>query len=330
MDFNAYRILEEGENKGQILRMHREDLSPGNVVIQVQYSSLNYKDALAVTGHGKILRQFPLNAGIDAAGLVISSTDPRFEKGEPVLVTGCGLGENHDGGYAEVIRVPGDWVVSLPSGLNLREAMIYGTAGFTAGLCVHRLLVNDQTPDKGPLVITGASGGVGSLALAMLSKLGFDVIAVSGKPEAQERLRALGAKDVVKPEDLALGKRPLESVRFGGGIDNVGGELLEGILRHVNLWGNVASVGLTGGHSYQSSVMPFILRGVSILGISSNNCPMTLRREVWQKLAGAWRPAQLDTYIQSELSLEQILGTAQAMLQRKTSGRYLVKLDGPH
>lgn len=326
MEFQAFRISEEGHNKGRIVSMHSDELSPGNVTIEVHYSSLNYKDALAITGQGKILRQFPLNAGIDVAGIVHSSSDPRFEKGEPVLVTGCGVGETSDGGYGGYVRVQGDWVVSLPSGLNLREAMIYGTAGFTAGLCVHRLLVNDQTPEKGPLIVTGASGGVGSLALAILSKLGFEVLAISGKEEAISRLRELGAREVLKPEALALGSRPLEGVRFGGGIDNVGGALLEGILRHVNLWGNVASVGLTGGHEFKSSVMPFILRGVSLLGISSTNCPMPLRREIWQKLAGAWRPALLESFVQSELGLEQLEAQATAMLQRRTSGRSLVKL----
>lgn len=306
--------------------MHRDQLSPGSVLIEAHYSSLNYKDALAVSGQGKILRQFPLNPGIDVSGIVYESSDPRFQKGEPVLVTGCGLGEGHDGGYAEYVRVPGDWVVSLPSGLNLKEAMIYGTAGFTAGLCLHRLLTNDQVPAKGPLVVTGASGGVGSLATAMLSKLGFDVLAVSGKEEAVERLRALGAKDVLRPEQLELGTRPLESVRFGGGIDNVGGSLLEGILRHVNLWGNVASVGLTGGHEFKSTVMPFILRGVSLLGISSNNCPMPLRLEIWNKLAGAWRPAHLESFVQGTMSLHEIPAWSEKMLQRQTTGRHLVKL----
>jgi acrylyl-CoA reductase (NADPH) len=326
MEVRAYRIQKEGLNQGQLVTLPLEQLSEGNVVIEARYSSLNYKDALAVTGQGRILRKFPLNAGIDVAGLVLRSADPRFQTGDPVLVTGCGLGESQDGGFASHVQVPGDWIVPLPSGMSLREAMIYGTAGFTAGLCVHRLLVNDQTPDKGPMVVTGASGGVGSLAVAMLSKLGFEVIAVSSKTSSVDFLKGLGARQVTKPEELALGKRPLESVRFGGVVDNVGGTLLEGLLRHVQLWGNVASIGLAGGAELQATVMPFILRGVSLLGISSANCPMPLRREIWSQLSGALRPSNLETFVHQEIPLEGLAQASQDMLARKTEGRSLVAI----
>ncbi len=326
MEFKAYRIKEEGLGKGQLTTLRKEDLTAGSVTIEAHYSSLNYKDALAISGVGKILKRFPLNPGIDVAGTVIESIDDRFQVGDSVLVTGCNLGEAVDGGFSEVLRVDGNMIVALPKGLSLRESMIYGTAGFTAALCMHRMLVNDQSPAKGPIVVTGASGGVGSFAVAMLSKLGFEVIAVSGKEEVANRLKSLGAHKVVSPDELQLGQEALGKVRFGGAIDNVGGTLLEGILKHVELWGNVASVGLAGGQSFHSSVMPFILRGVSLLGISSNNCPMPLRREIWKRLAGDLRPPELETFVQGELKLADLAASAQAMLGRKTIGRHIVKI----
>ncbi len=324
MQFKAFRVSGEGLNQGKLVHLDLDELSQGQVVIETRYSSVNYKDALAVTGQGKILRGFPRNAGIDVAGVVYSSQHPSFHIGDEVLVTGCGLGEIHDGGFAEYVRVPAEWIVPLPSGLSMREAMIYGTAGFTAGICLHRLLLNDQTPDKGPMLVTGASGGVGSLAVAMLAKLGFEVWALSGKADAKDYLLDLGAKEVIQPADLNLGKRPLESIRFGGAIDNVGGELLEGVLRHVNLWGNVASVGLAGGASFHNTVMPFILRGVSILGISSTNCPMQLRREIWGKLAGAWRPKDLEAFVTASIPLEEVENASHRLLERRSRGRTLV------
>jgi NADPH2:quinone reductase len=326
MAFRALRVLKEGVNQSQLVNLELDQLAPGNVLIEAEWSSINYKDALAVTGRGKILKKFPSNPGIDVAGIVKQSDDARYPVGMPVLVTGCGLGENQDGGLAQYVRVPADWVIPLPTHFSPRDAMIYGTAGFTVGICLHRLLRNDQTPDKGPMVVTGASGGVGSLAVAMLAKLGFEVIAVSGKDEQQDRLRDLGAARVMRPEELELGQKPLEKVRFGGAIDNVGGPLLEGLLRHVNLWGNVASVGLAGGHALQATVMPFILRGVSILGISSTNCPRPLREEIWQKLAGEWKPKSLDVFVSREIGLDAVTFAAEQMLDRQTTGRTLVRL----
>lgn len=325
-EFKAFRVGAEGPFKGQVTKLRTEQLTAGNVVIDVHFSSLNYKDALAVTGQGKILRRFPLNPGIDLAGVVMESSDSRYQAGDSVLVTGRNLGEAHDGGFSERARVEGDMIVPLPQGLSLRESMVYGTAGFTAALSVHRLLVNDQDPSKGPIVVSGASGGVGSLAITLLSKLGFEVIAVSGKEEGHARLKALGAHKVMSPEQLSLGSRPLEDVRFGGAIDNVGGTLLEGILRHTQLWGNIASVGLAAGSDFSATVMPFILRGVSLLGISSNNCPMPLRRQIWGKLASEWRPPELERFVSGELRLEDLNEASQAMLARKTSGRHLVRL----
>ncbi len=326
MTFRALRVLKEGVNQSQLISMEVDQLAPGNVLIEAAWSSINYKDALAITGRGKILKRFPSNPGIDVAGVVKQSDDRRYPVGMPVLVTGCGLGENQDGGLAQYVRVPADWVIPLPEHLSARDAMIYGTAGFTVGICLHRLLLNDQTPDKGPMVVTGASGGVGSLAVAMLAKLGFEVIAVSGKDDQKDRLRELGAPRVLRPEELELGQKPLESVRFGGAIDNVGGPLLEGILRHVNLWGNVASVGLAGGHNLQATVMPFILRGVSILGISSTNCPRPLREEIWKKLSGEWKPNSLDVFVKREIGLDAVTLAAEQMLDRQSTGRTLVRL----
>lgn len=326
MRFRALRVLQEGANQSQLMNMELEQLEPGPILIEAAWSSINYKDALAITGRGKILRKFPANPGIDVAGVVKESDDPRYPVGMPVLVTGCGLGENQDGGLAQYVRVPRDWVIPLPANLSAREAMIYGTAGFTVGICLYRLLANDQTPDKGPMVVTGASGGVGSLAVAMLAQLGFEVIAVSGKLEQKDRLLQLGATRVMRPEELELGQKPLETVRFGGAIDNVGGTLLEGIVRHVNLWGNIAAVGLAGGHAFKATVMPFILRGVSILGVSSTNCPRPLREQIWQKLANEWRPPALDIFVSREIELDAVPLAAEQMLDRQTSGRTLVSL----
>jgi acrylyl-CoA reductase (NADPH) len=326
MTFLAFRVLKEGLNQGRLVHMQTDELAPGSVLIEASWSSINYKDALAISGKGKILKKYPMNAGIDVAGVIKQSDDPRFPAGMSVLVTGCGLGENQDGGLSQMVRVPGDWVIPLPKDMALREAMIYGTAGFTVGICLHRLLLNDQTIDKGPMVVTGASGGVGSLAVAMLAHLGFEVIAISGKAEQKNALFELGAAQVLQPKELNLGQKPLETVRFGGAIDNVGGSLLEGLIRHTNLWGNIATVGLAGGHAFQSTVMPFILRGVSLLGISSTNCPMPLRQQIWQKLAGEWRPRSLENFVHRELLLDDVETAAEQMLNRQSTGRTLVRL----
>ena len=228
--------------------MEIDELSPGDVVVRVAYSSLNYKDARAVTGRGRpIMRRTPLNAGIDLAGVVESSTDSRFTPGMPVIANGMGLGEAHDGGFAEYARVPADWLMPLPGALTLRGAMAFGTAGYTAALCVHRMEVNGQRPAMGPIVVTGATGGVGSIGVRLLAARGYQVIAVSGRPEHHGWLRELGATDVRTVEELELGDKPLEKTRFGGAIDNVGGTLLAQLLPHVVEWGNVASVGLAGG-----------------------------------------------------------------------------------
>lgn len=304
------------------------DLTPGDVLVGVHYSSVNYKDALAATGKGKIIKRFPLNAGIDAAGTVLESNDPRFSPGAPVIVTGCGIGEVHDGGYSEILRVQADSVVPLPAGLTLKEAMVLGTAGFTAAVALQRMTNNGQTPAMGPIVVTGASGGVGSFAVQIFSQAGFEVLAVSGKPEAARYLKDLGAREVVAPSALNLGSRPLENVRFGGAVDNVGGRLLSGILAHTQLWGNVASIGLAESSDVHTTVMPFILRGVSLIGVSSNNTPMSLRREIWEKLAGPWKPRALEQTVSRIVRLNELMGVFNDLLERKSQGRILVDIRG--
>ena len=249
MKFKAYRVFKEKDKViGRLVQLTDEDLSSGEVTVKVSYSSVNYKDALGATGKGKILKRFPLVAGIDMAGRVLNSTHSSVKEGESVLVTGCGLGESHDGGYSEIVRVPVGWVVPLPKGLSLKEAMIYGTAGFTVALSIHRLEVNGQNPERGPLLVTGASGGVGSFAVSFLKKLNYKVLAMSGKPHEVERLKELGAEDVLSPQAFFEKKtRPLESSRFGGLIDNVGGKLLGTLIPYIHPWGNVACIGLAGG-----------------------------------------------------------------------------------
>ena len=293
-------------------------------MVRVRWSGVNFKDALAVTGRGKILRRFPLNAGIDAAGVVLSSSDARYRPGDAVLMNGMGLGEAHDGGFAERLRLPADWLVPLPAGLSARQAMALGTAGFTAALAIQRMELNGQRPAMGPIVVTGATGGVGSVAVSILSGRGYSVTAVSGRPEHRDYLHGLGANEVLTPAELELGSRPLETARFGGAVDNVGGELLAGLTRHVNLWGQVACVGMAASADLQATVFPLILRGVSLLGISSANCPMPLRTEVWNRLAGDLRPAALDAIVSDVVPLAGVAEAAGRLVERRALGRILV------
>ncbi len=325
MGFRACRVFEEaGAVTPRLVEMDEGALSAGDVLVRVQWSGVNFKDALAVSGRGKILRRFPLNAGIDAAGVVDSSSDPRFRPGDPVLANGMGLGESHDGGFAQRLRLPGDWVVPLPAGLTPREAMALGTAGFTAALAIQRMELNGQEPASGPVVVTGATGGVGSVAVSILTGRGYATVAVSGRPEHREYLRGLGAAEVLTPEELKLGTRPLEPARFGGAIDNVGGELLAGLTRHVGLWGQIACIGMAGSPDLAGTVFPLILRGVSLLGISSANCPMPLRIQVWNRLGSDLKPKHLDRIVTEVVPLEGVVEAADRLLQRRALGRILV------
>jgi NADPH2:quinone reductase len=325
MSLLACRVYQKGDSvEARLERMELEELSAGDVVIRVLWSGMNFKDALAVTGRGRILKAFPRNAGIDAAGVVESSLDARFRAGDPVLVNGMGLGESHDGGFAELVRVPGDWIVPLPRGLTLRESMALGTAGFTAALAIVRMELLGQRPELGPVAVTGATGGVGSIAVSMLQGRGYEVVAVSGRPEHHGYLRDLGAAQVVTPDELALGTRPLESARFGGVIDNVGGSLLAGLVRHVSPWGQVACIGMAASPELSGTVFPLILRGVSLLGVTSTSCPMPLRREVWTRLGAELKPAQLARIASAEARLAEVLEVARRLVERRGLGRTVI------
>lgn len=325
--FRAFRL--HRTDRGVVARFESlslDDLSPGNVVIKVRYSSINYKDALAATGTAPILRHFPLVGGIDLAGVVIESEDPRHRVGDRVLVTGCGLSETHDGGYAEVARVNGDWVVPLPAGMDERSAMALGTAGFSAALVLHRLEHNGQHPGLGPIVVTGATGGVGSVAIDLLAGRGYEVIAVTGKPEAEHYLRSLGAARHLLRRELDLASRPLETATFGGAVDNVGGELLAWLLARVRPWGSVASVGLVASSQLSTTVMPLILRGVSLLGISAAAAPEPLRRMLWSRLGGDYRVRNLDRIAARVIPFEDLPAAFPATLQGAVIGRVVVEI----
>jgi NADPH2:quinone reductase len=325
--FRAYRIHEtDGVITAGLEELGLDDLAPGEVVIRACYSSINYKDALAATGKGKILRRFPLVGGIDVAGVVAGSEDPRYRAGDRVLVTGCGLGESHDGGFSEIVRVPADWVVPLPADMSLYTAMGIGTAGFTAALAIDRLEQNGLQPDQGPVIVTGATGGVGSIAIDLLDGRGYEVVAVTGKTAEGLYLKRLGAGSLLERTDLPTGKRPLEQAHWAGAVDNVGGELLAWLTRTVKPWGSIASIGMAGGIELDTTVMPFILRGVSILGITSANCPMPRRRRVWQRLTGDLAPRHLDAIVSGVVSLDDLPAVFEQMLSGQHRGRTVVQL----
>ncbi len=323
--YRAFRIHEQdGAHSAGIEDLQQSEPDAGELLIQTLYSSINYKDALAGTGKGKILRQFPLTGGIDSCGRVTQSRDPRFREGDEVIVTSYGLSVTHDGGYAQQLKVPADWAVPLPDGLTPFEAMALGTAGFTAALALHRMEQNGQTPEAGPIVVTGASGGVGSIAVNMLKGRAYEVAAVSGKPELEGFLRDLGAGQVLGRDELPLGERPLEKGVWGGAIDNVGGHILAGLTRSIKPWGNIASIGLAAGIELNTTVMPFIIRGVSLLGIDSANCPAGLRHTLWQRLASDLRPPDLERIVDRTLGLEELVPAFREMLEGKTHGRIVV------
>jgi acrylyl-CoA reductase (NADPH) len=325
--FKAFRIHSEG---GKIVARFEElgldDLAAGEVVIRVTHSGINYKDALAATGAGKILRRYPLVGGIDLAGIVESSNDPRFAPGTAVLVTGCGLSETHDGGYAQFARVPGDWVIPMPQGLDAFTAMALGTAGFTAALAIHRMEQNGQEPAGGAIAVTGASGGVGSIAIDMLSARGYRVVAVSGKAEAVPYLRELGASEVLLRASLDFGSRPLENARFGGAIDNLGGDTLTWLTRTVDFWGNIASIGLASGAAFSTTVMPFILRGVALLGINSSATRREWRLAVWQRIATDLRPRHIERIVTRTIPFDELPAAFPDYIAGRNTGRTVVRI----
>ena len=324
--FNAFRIHNDDAGyRSGIEQVGIDDLADGEIVIRTAHSSVNFKDALAGTGKGKILRRFPLVGGIDVAGNVVASSDPAFKEGDAVLVTGGGLGETRDGGYGDYVRIQSASAIALPAGLSLRESMVLGTAGFTAALALLRMSENRQHPGLGPIAVTGASGGVGSLAVDIFSSAGYEVHAVSGKPEQTDYLHAIGASKVIGRDALAT-TRPLESERFGGGLDNVGGTMLASLLAQTVSYGNVASAGLAASHELAATVMPFILRGVSLLGVASTSTARDIREEVWRRLASDWKPRHLDRICTREVRMQQLPEVFDAMLAGGSHGRTLVTL----
>ncbi|WP_417730105.1 YhdH/YhfP family quinone oxidoreductase [Rosistilla oblonga] len=297
-----------------------------SVRVAVRWTSLNYKDALAATGHPGIVRHFPHVPGIDVIGEVIDSDDPQFATGQTVIVTGHELGTSHHGGWAQQIHVPASWIVPLPQGLTPREAIILGTAGFTAAQCVQSLQHHGVEPDSGKVVVTGASGGVASIAIQILSRLGYDVVAVSGKPDQHSRLKRWGAAEVIDRNDfIDDSKRPLLSARYAGAIDTVGGTTLETLLRTTAYRGCIAACGLAGGHELQTTVYPFLLRGITLAGIDSAMCPMPQRLEIWNRLASDWKPAGLED-LANEISLDDLPAAVDSMLAGKHSGRSIVPM----
>ncbi|MDZ4730983.1 MAG: YhdH/YhfP family quinone oxidoreductase [Xanthomonadales bacterium] len=326
--FKGFRIHNDGPgHHAGVEAQQLDQLSAGDLVLGVEWSSVNYKDALAGTAKGKILRQFPLNGGIDLAGEVIQSESDRFQPGDKVIVTGCGLSETRDGGYSEIARVDSADAVPLPAGLTTREAMILGTAGFTAALSLHRMEANGQTPAAGPIVVTGATGGVGSIAINLLTRAGYEVHAISGKTVDFDWLEELGARQCISRHDLHWGQNALEKAIWAGCIDNVGGDMLAGISRVINLWGNIACCGMAGGHALHTTVFPMILRGVSLLGISSANCPYELRVSLWDRLANEWKPALLDKIQTLETDLSGLPEVFETMISGGSRGRSIVRLQ---
>jgi len=325
--FKAFRIHDDAQGyRALVENIAITDQNEGDVTIKAEWSGINYKDALAGTGKGKILRRFPMSGGIDVAGTVVESSSAGFNPGDKVLVTGAGLSETRDGGYAEYLRLDSQWIVPLPSGLTTREAMVIGTAGFTAALSLYRMELAGQAPGQGPVLVTGATGGVGSIAIDILSTAGYEVHAVSGKPEHYDYLKSLGASECISREAVMGSGKPLDSARWAGCIDSVGGDMLAAICTQVKPWGNVAACGLAGGIKLNTTVMPFIIRGVSLIGIDSPTCPYAIREIIWAKLAGNWQPRHLNRIATREVDLDGIAAQLDGMLAGGSVGRTLVKL----
>ena len=322
-------LVEKQEDKSftrGITERSLNDLPDGTLLIKVEYSSLNYKDALSATGNPGVSRNFPHTPGIDAAGTVVSCDDGRFKEGDEVIITGYDLGMNTPGGFGEYIRIPSEWAVAKPEGLSLKESMVIGTAGFTAGLSVQGLVEHGITPDKGDILVTGATGGVGSVAVALLAKAGFSVVACTGKKEHESFLKKLGASKVITRDELLESKeRPMLKEQYAGAVDTVGGEYLAQAIKSTQYGGSVTCCGLTASADLNVSVFPFILRGVSLLGIDSVQCPMPPRLRLWDKLASEWKLECLND-LTEEVSLDDVSQKIDAILKGELSGRTLVKL----
>ena len=325
--FKCFRIDQEEEKIVSGLQsISMDDINPGEVTLKTEYSSINYKDALAATGKGKILRTFPLIGGVDVAGEVVESDDPRFSQGDKVIAACSGLSETNDGGYSEYARINSEAAIELPKQIDTRTAMAIGTAGFAAGLAIFKMKLNKQTPEMGPIVVTGATGGVGSIAIDMLSSSGFETTAITRKKTHDEYLKAIGTTNIVCLEEMELGERPLEKAQFGGGIDNVGGDLLSWVLRSTVPEGNVASIGLAADFKLPTNVMPFILRGVNLLGVNSTTLPNAVKQEVWDDIANNMSPQKIDQIVTKEVTLEELPDQFQAFIEGSIVGRVLVKV----
>lgn len=325
--FRAYRIHEEGGKvSARFESLRLEDLSAGEVVARVAYSGVNYKDALAATGAGRIIRRFPCVGGIDLSGTVEQSSDARFKPGDAVIATSYDLGVSHDGGYAQYARIPADWVVPLPAGLSLFEAMALGTAGYTAALGIVRMERNGLKPDNGPVVVSGATGGVGSIAIDILARLGFEVTALTGKADQSDYLKSLGAREVMLRSSLNLDRiKPLDRALWAGAVDNLGGPVLSWIVSTMRPWGTIASIGLAASMELKTTVAPFILRGACLLGIDSAHTPMPVRSEVWRRLASDMKPRHLDAMTRT-VSFDQLASAFQPLIDAQVCGRTVVKI----
>jgi len=325
--FKAYRTFEENKVvSSRFVEMGIEDLDPGDVLLRTKYSTINYKDALSYNGTGKIMRKFPTNAGIDVAGTVEASVDHRFKVGDKVIVTGYDFGVGHDGGYAEHVRVPGDWIVRRPESMTAFDAMTLGTAGYTAALAIALMEHNGLKPDSGPVAVTGATGGVGSVAVEVLAKMGYHVVAITGKAEEVDYLKGIGAREVMLRQAIDLTKmRALEKSTFAGAIDNLGGDLLAWLLASSKVGGTVAAVGLAADFKLNTTVMPFILRGVHLLGVDSANTPMPLRQRTWNKLAMEWRPDRVHDQVRT-IDFDDLPTHFDAYLKGLVRGRTVVRI----
>ena len=328
-DFKAYRIFnEDGKVASRYVDLTLEDLDGGDVVIKVAYSSVNFKDALAATGAGKIIRRFPCVGGIDLSGTVVQSGNARFKSGDAVIATSYDIGVAHDGGYAQFARIPAEWVVPMPKGLDPFEAMALGTAGFTAALAVERMEHDGLKPANGPVIVTGATGGVGSIAIDILSGAGYHVVALTGKEKERDYLHSLGAKEVMLRGGLDLGKiKPLDKTTWAGAVDNLGGDVLSWLASTMQIGGTLACIGLAASHSFNTTVMPFILRGVSLLGIDSVNAPMPVREKVWKRLASDLKPRRLRDIV-TTVNLADLPAVFRKILDKEMRGRAVVRIAG--
>jgi NADPH2:quinone reductase len=326
--FKAYRIFsEEGKTQSRFVEMRVDELDAGEVLIKSAFSSVNFKDALAATGAGKVVRRFPCVGGIDVAGSVAESSDSRFKPGDQVICTSFDMGVSHDGGFSEYVRVPADWVVPLPKGMTTFDAMAIGTAGYTAALGIHIMEQNDLTPASGKVVVNGATGGVASLAIDMLAARGYQVVAITGKDSEHEFLKNLGAAEVISRSALEMGTRPLEKPMWAAAVDSLGGEPLAWLTRTMRQNGVIASIGNAAGAELRTTVFPFILRGIRLLGIDSGYTPMPLRRQIWERLAGDLTPRHLRD-VAHTVEFKDLPGILDQVIKAQAKGRNVIKIAG--